>query len=58
MAASGEKAMKWCRFQAGSHVSYGLIEDDRVIAVVGSPFEAHTVTSMNYPLGQVKLLPP
>jgi len=50
--------MKWCRFQTGSHSSYGLIEDDRVIEVTGSPFETHTVTRTSYPLAQVKLLPP
>ena len=50
--------MKWCRFQTGTHVSYGIVEDDTVIAVTGSPFAEHTVTGTSYPLGQVKLLPP
>lgn len=50
--------MKWCRFQVGPHVSHGIVEDDRVIEVVGSPFAEHTVTRTTYPLGQVKLLPP
>ena len=27
--------MKWCRFQAGQQVSYGIVEDDRVIEVAG-----------------------
>jgi 2-keto-4-pentenoate hydratase/2-oxohepta-3-ene-1,7-dioic acid hydratase in catechol pathway len=50
--------MKWCRFRAGQTVSYGIIEDDRVIAVSGSPFETHTATTTSYPMSQVKLLPP
>jgi 2-keto-4-pentenoate hydratase/2-oxohepta-3-ene-1,7-dioic acid hydratase in catechol pathway len=50
--------MKWCRFQAGQHVSSGLVEDDKVIEVAGSPFAEHTVTRTSYPLSQVKLLPP
>jgi hypothetical protein len=32
--------MKWCRFQLGERVSYGLMEDDEV---VGSPFGEHRV---------------
>src|SRR5260370_383742 len=51
-------AMKWCRFQTGQQVSYGIVEDDRVVEVTGSPFAEHTVTRTSYPLGQVKLLPP
>ena len=47
--------MKWCRFQVGQQVSYGMIEDDRVIAVTGSPLAEYTVTSTSYALSQVKL---
>src|SRR5256712_11366148 len=50
--------MKWCRFQAGQQMSYGLVEGERVIEVDGSPFAEHTVTRMSHPLSQVKLLPP
>jgi len=50
--------MKWCRFQTGQQVSYGIVEDDRVVEVTGSPFAEHTVTRTSYPLSQVKLLPP
>ena len=50
--------MKWCRFQTGQQVSYGIVEDDQVVEVVGSPFAEHTVTRTSYPLSQVKLLPP
>jgi 2-keto-4-pentenoate hydratase/2-oxohepta-3-ene-1,7-dioic acid hydratase in catechol pathway len=50
--------MKWCRFQIGTHTSHGIVEDDRVIEVSGSPFEEHTVTKTTHRLDQVKLLPP
>ena len=50
--------MKWCRYQVGPHISHGIVEDDRVIEVSGSPFAEHTVTRTSHPLGQVKLLPP
>ena len=40
--------MKWCRFQAGSSASYGLVEDETVIEVAGSPFEEYTVTGPNF----------
>jgi 2-keto-4-pentenoate hydratase/2-oxohepta-3-ene-1,7-dioic acid hydratase in catechol pathway len=50
--------MKWCRFQAGRHVAYGLIEGDTVTEVTGGPFESHTRTSTTVPLSRVKLLVP
>ena len=50
--------MKWCRFQTEQKASYGIIEDDSVIEVKGSPFEEYTVTDITYALGQVKLLAP
>ncbi|MCH7605753.1 MAG: fumarylacetoacetate hydrolase family protein [Chloroflexi bacterium] len=50
--------MKWCRFQSGSDVGFGIIEGDNVIAVDGTPFDSYTKTSKSYPLGSVKLLVP
>ena len=50
--------MKWCRFQLGQKVSYGLIVDDTVSEVSGSPFEAYSVTTTKHPLSAVKLLVP
>ena len=42
--------MKWCRFQVGDKVSYGIVEDEaRVTVVSGSPFETYTVTATTYP---------
>jgi 2-keto-4-pentenoate hydratase/2-oxohepta-3-ene-1,7-dioic acid hydratase in catechol pathway len=50
--------MKWCRFQSGRNVTYGLIEDNTVTTVTGSPFEDHARTSTTMPLSSVKLLVP
>jgi 2-keto-4-pentenoate hydratase/2-oxohepta-3-ene-1,7-dioic acid hydratase in catechol pathway len=50
--------MKWCRFLAGERVSHGLVEDDLIREVSGSPFAGHAVTGTTHPLGRVKLLPP
>jgi len=50
--------MKWCRFQVGQHVSYGVVHGETVTEVAGTPFGEHTVTSTSRALGQVKLLPP
>ena len=33
--------MQWCRFQVGQQVSYGIVADDRVTEVTGSPFAEH-----------------
>jgi len=49
---------KWCRFQAGRTVSYGLIENDTVTEVTGSPFEQYTKTSNTHGLSRVKMLVP
>ena len=52
--------MKWCRFQVGKSkkISYGLIENEIVTAVTGTPFKRHKLTTRQYPLSEVKLLVP
>src|SRR5919106_4382552 len=50
--------MKWCRFQSGQKVAYGIIDNDTVIEVTGSPFENYAKTASIYPLSAVKLLVP
>ena len=50
--------MKWCRFQSGATTSYGLIEDDRVLAVEGTPFGEHRKSGQEHALASVKLLLP
>jgi 2-keto-4-pentenoate hydratase/2-oxohepta-3-ene-1,7-dioic acid hydratase in catechol pathway len=50
--------MKWCRFQSGSKVAYGVIEGNTITEVSGHPWETHTRTSTTVPLGQTKLQVP
>lgn len=50
--------MKWCRFQIGERISYGLVEDDEIVEVDGNPFADHRVGRARHPLQRVKLLPP
>ncbi|WP_089937169.1 fumarylacetoacetate hydrolase family protein [Candidatus Entotheonella palauensis] len=50
--------MKWCRFQIEQRVRYGVVEDDRVTEVTGSPLADYTVTDRQHLLSEVKLLPP
>lgn len=50
--------MKWCRFQIEQHISYGVVENDRVTEVTGSPLAEYTVTETQHLLSEVKLLPP
>jgi len=50
--------MKWCRFQIGAQVSHGIVEDDTVIEVAGSPLGEHSVTRTTHRLDHVKLLAP
>lgn len=48
----------WCRFQVGQQACYGIVDDERISEVAGSPFTEYTLTGTRYALGQVKLLPP
>ncbi len=50
--------MKWCRFQQGDRISYGIVDEDRVVEVGGSPFDTYAETDRSYSLDQVKLLAP
>ena len=50
--------MIWCRFQSASKVSYGIVEEERVSEVAGTPFDEYTLTGAVYPLEQVKLQAP
>jgi len=50
--------MKWCRFELGERVSYGLVEDDAIVEVDGDPFTGHRVGRARHRLGAVKLLAP
>ena len=50
--------MKWCRFQVEDKARYGIVEDDRVTEVAGSPFESYSITTNTYSLDSLKLLIP
>ena len=50
--------MKWCRFQAGEKIAYGVIEGNTVTEVSGDPFANHALTPTRTPVNQVKLLVP
>jgi len=50
--------MKWCRFQSGRNVAYGIIDGTTVTEVTGNPFESHSPTSTAVALSRVKLLVP
>ena len=50
--------MKWCRFQSGRTVAYGISEGDTVTEVTDSAFTGYTPTSTTVGLSRVKLLVP
>lgn len=50
--------MKWCRFETPVGPSYGIIDDDVVSKVNGSPFGGYERTSATVPLREAKLLVP
>jgi len=50
--------MKWCRFRTGEVESFGVVEDQRVLEVAGTPFGAYRMTARSHALSAVKLLPP
>ncbi len=49
--------MKWCRFQAGNTASYGVVDNERVVRVEGSPFADYRLAGDSHALSQVQLLP-
>lgn len=50
--------MKWCRFQAGSRVAFGIVDGERITEVSGTPFDSYTETPVVHRLDDVKLLVP
>ena len=59
--------MKWCRFQKGEKIAYGVIQGETVVEVVGSPFDANGANDKagveqkrvaQHQLSDVKLLAP
>ena len=50
--------MKWCRFKVGNRMAYGIVEDDTIVEVDGSPFDSYFKTSKTHTLGSAKLQVP
>ena len=51
-------AIKFCRFRIRDSVSYGIVEDDRVQAIEGDPFNGYRTGSGRHALAEVELLIP
>lgn len=58
VSLGGEGPVKYCRFQAGKTVSYGVVEGDTVRQIRGDLFRKHELTEKTYKLAEVKLLVP
>ena len=50
--------MRWVRYEADGHVSYGILENDKVEEVTGTPFDKNERTGRLRELASVKLLVP
>lgn len=50
--------MIWCRFEDRNQIRYGIVEDDHVTVVDGTPFGEHASTGRRRSLPTLKLLPP
>ena len=50
--------MMWCRFELNGVVSFGIVENEYVTKVEGSPFGEHHSTTTRHLLSAVKLLVP
>jgi 2-keto-4-pentenoate hydratase/2-oxohepta-3-ene-1,7-dioic acid hydratase in catechol pathway len=50
--------MKFARFEHGETATFGMVSEQKVIVLKGSPFHAYEETGVSYPLSEVKLLPP
>ena len=50
--------MRWLRYEADGHPSYGIIEGDEVVEVTGDPFAGYEMTRTRRKLNNVKFLVP
>jgi 2-keto-4-pentenoate hydratase/2-oxohepta-3-ene-1,7-dioic acid hydratase in catechol pathway len=50
--------MRWARFDQNGKPSYGIVEDEKIIPVRGSPFEMWERTPARLPISSTKLLVP
>jgi 2-keto-4-pentenoate hydratase/2-oxohepta-3-ene-1,7-dioic acid hydratase in catechol pathway len=49
---------KFCRFQHGGEVSYGIVDGETIRAIDGDPFRGYTLTSGRFALADISLLVP
>jgi 2-keto-4-pentenoate hydratase/2-oxohepta-3-ene-1,7-dioic acid hydratase in catechol pathway len=50
--------MKWCRVRTSDGPRFGMIEDERIAVVDGTPFDRFVTTGKTLPFGQAELLVP
>ena len=50
--------MKWSRLEINNEPSYGIIENNNITPVLGSPFTNYEKTSQSIPITDAKLLVP
>ena len=50
--------MRWCRFKYNDHPSFGIIEDDKIIPIIGSPFGDYQRVNAEVELNGAELLAP
>jgi 2-keto-4-pentenoate hydratase/2-oxohepta-3-ene-1,7-dioic acid hydratase in catechol pathway len=50
--------MRWCRFEYRNGPSFGIVEGDQIIPVMGSPFEKYERSKAKVALEKAKLLAP
>lgn len=55
----GESAStRWCRFELDGLARFGLVRDDFIVEVEGSPFGSYEVTTRRHPFSEARLLTP
>lgn len=50
--------MKFARFEHGGTATFGMVREEKVVVLKGSPFHSYEETGASYPLSKVKFLPP
>ncbi len=50
--------MKWCRLEINNEPSFGIIDNDQITPVIGSPFTSYETTNLSIPYTEAKLLVP
>jgi 2-keto-4-pentenoate hydratase/2-oxohepta-3-ene-1,7-dioic acid hydratase in catechol pathway len=50
--------MKFTRFEHEGIATFGMVKEEKVIVLKGSPLNTYEETGVSYPLGEVRLLPP